>query len=71
MARITRKELEELCMHAVGGTGWQLWLQHSATGWTVQRGVEGTSGAEPLGECLTAGECKQLLRGLAIAGLFK
>ena len=64
----TRKELDQLCQQAAIGTGWSLWLQHSATGYAVQQTVG--KGAQPIGECLTARECKQLLRGLVLASTF-
>jgi hypothetical protein len=69
MARVTRKELDELCKAAVAATSWDLWLQQSATGLAVQRSVG--AGAQPLGECMTSRECKEFLRGLAIGATFK
>jgi hypothetical protein len=69
MARVTRKQLDELCSTAAAATNWDLWLQQSATGLTVQKTVG--SGAQPLGECMTSRECKEFLRGLAIGATFK
>ena len=64
MARITRTELDAMTEAAAIATKWELWLQKSATGYQLLKRKD--AGAEPIGECLTAAETKQLLRGLFI-----
>lgn len=67
MARITRAQLDRHATQAAAALGLaadQLWLQHSATGYSILRRFG--QGAQPLGECLTGREAQQLLRGLEI-----
>jgi hypothetical protein len=67
MARITTAQLDrhaERAAEALGLPVADLWLQHSATGWTVLKRFG--AGAQPLGECMTGREAQQLLRGLEI-----
>jgi hypothetical protein len=64
MARITRTELDAMTEAAAIATKWELWLQKSDTGYQLLKRRD--AGAEPIGECLTAAETKQLLRGLFI-----
>ena len=67
MSRITRKELDGRAETAAAATGWDLWLQKSATGYSVMK--PHGRGAEALAECLTGSECKEFLRGLALGAL--
>ena len=69
MARITRKELDDRAQTAVSATNWDIWLQKSASGYSVMK-THG-NGADALAECLTASETKEFLRGLAIGATFR
>jgi phytoene/squalene synthetase len=72
MARITRSQLDRYAARAAEALGLaadQLWLQHSETGYVVQRRFG--AGAQALGECLTGREAQQLLRGLEIGAQLK
>lgn len=64
-SRITRDHLDfnarQACL-ACGLDPEAIWLQHSETGLSVLR--RDGRGARPIGECLTARETLQLLRGI-------
>jgi hypothetical protein len=67
MARISRTYLASLVSQASTALRLEpdaLWVQHSATGYSLMQWFG--SGVQALGECMTARELQQLLRGLAI-----
>jgi hypothetical protein len=71
MARISRTYLDSLVSQAAVALRLEpeaLWIQHSATGYSLLQRFG--SGAQALGECMTARELQQLLRGLTIGALF-
>jgi len=67
MARLSRSYLDSLVSQAATGLRLEpndLWLEHSAAGYSLLRRFG--AGAQPLGECMTAREVQQLLRGITI-----
>jgi hypothetical protein len=67
MARISRTYLDSLVSQAAVALRLEpeaLWIQHSATGYSLLQRFG--AGSQPLGECMTARELQQLLRGITI-----
>jgi hypothetical protein len=67
MARISRTYLDSLVSQAATALSLEpeaLWIQHSATGYSLLQRFG--AGSQALGECLTARELQQLLRGITI-----
>lgn len=72
MARITPNYLHDKAQRvSVGIYGpdhpGRIYCQRSATGWHVYQQVG--PGAQALGECLSPGECRQFLAGLAVGAV--
>jgi hypothetical protein len=71
MARISRTYLDSLVSQATVALRLEpeaMWIQHSDTGYSLLQRFG--AGSQPLGECMTARELQQLLRGLTIGALF-
>jgi hypothetical protein len=71
MARISRTYLDSLVSQAAVALRLEpeaLWIQHSGTGYSLFQRFG--AGGQALGECMTARELQQLLRGLTIGAVF-
>ena len=70
MSRLTRSQLDNRASRAAAALGLplaDLWLERSATGYSVRRRFG--PGAQALAECLTATEADQFLRGLEVGAV--